>query len=156
MVEIGAALSLAGSAFNMIKRAVESGREAEDLYNYFARFFDAKEQISEEAIKGATHSRVKKLFAGNSVEAEALQVTAARRKIAQMEQELKDFLIYTGQSDFYDEMMKERRVIRQRRIQAAKEAADRKAAFEDGIAILAAVVISAFIIGGTVVLITSV
>jgi len=156
MVEIGAALSLAGSAFNMIKRAVESGREAEDLYNYFARFFDAKEQISEEAIKGATHSRVKKLFAGNSVEAEALQVTAARRKIAQMEQELKDFLIYTGQSDFYDEMMRERRVIRQRRIQAAKEAADRKAAFEDGIAILAAVVISAFIIGGTVVLITSV
>lgn len=35
MVEIGAGLSLAGSAFNMIKRAVESGREAEDLYNYF-------------------------------------------------------------------------------------------------------------------------
>ena len=156
MVEIGAALSLAGSAFNMIKKVVESGREAEDLYNYFARFFDAKEQISEEAIKGGTHSRVKKLFAGNSVEAEALQVTAARRKIVQMEQELKEFLIYSGQSDFYDEMMKERRVIRQRRIQAAKEAADRKAAFEDGIAILAALVVSAFIIGGTVVLITSV
>ena len=153
MVEIGAALSLAGSAYNMIKKAVESGREAEDLYNYFARFFDAKEQISE--IKGGTHSRVKKLFAGGSVEAEALQVTAARRKIAQMEQELKEFLIYTGQSDFYDEMMKERRVIRQRRILAAKEAAERKAAFQDGIAILIALVFSAIIIGGTISLIAS-
>lgn len=156
MVEIGAALSIASSAFSMIKKAVESGREAEDLYNYFARFFDAKEQISEQAIKGSTHSKVKKLFAGDSVEAEALQVTAARRKVKQMEDELRDFLIYTGQSDFYDEMMKERRVIRQRRIRAAKEAAERKAQLQDGIAIVLLMVMSTFLIGGLTFLITSV
>jgi hypothetical protein len=156
MVEIGAALSVASSAFSMIKKAVESGREAEDLYNYFARFFDAKEQISEQAIKGSTHSKVKKLFAGDSVEAEALQVTAARRKVKQMEDELRDFLIYTGQSDFYDEMMKERRVIRQRRVKAAKEAAERKAQLQDGIAIVLLMVMSAILIGGMTLLITSV
>ena len=156
MVEIGAALSVASSAFNMIKKAVESGREAEDLYNYFARFFDAKEQISEQVIKGQTHSKVKKLFAGDSVEAEALQVTAARRKVKQMEDELRDFLIYTGQSDFYVEMMKERRVIRQRRIQAAKEAAERKAQLQDGLAIVLLMVMSAILIGGMTFLITSV
>jgi hypothetical protein len=156
MVEIGAALSIANSAFNMIKKAVEQGREAEDLYNYFGRFFDAKEQISEQAIKGSTHSKVKKLFAGSSVEAEALQVTSARRKVKQMEDELRDFLIYTGQSDFYDEMMKERRIIRQRRIKAAKEAAERKAQLQDGIAILALLVMSAVLISGLTFLITSV
>lgn len=156
MVEIGAALSIASSAFSMIKKAVESGREAEDLYNYFARFFDAKEQISEQAIKGSTHSKVKKLFAGDSVEAEALQVTAARRKVKQMEEELRDFLIYTGQSDFYDEMMKERRIIRQRRVRAAKEAAERKAQLQDGLAIVLLMVFSAIVIGGLTFLITSV
>lgn len=156
MVEIGAALSIASSAFSMIKKAVESGREAEDLYNYFARFFDAKEQISEQAIKGSTHSKVKKLFAGDSVEAEALQVTAARRKVKQMEEELRDFLIYTGQSDFYDEMMKERRIIRQRRVRAAKEAAERKAQLQDGLAIVLLMIFSAIVIGGLTFLITSV
>ena len=156
MVEIGAALSIASSAFSMIKKAVESGREAEDLYNYFARFFDAKEQISEQAIRGSTHSKVKKLFAGDSVEAEALQVTAARRKVKQMEEELRDFLIYTGQSDFYDEMMKERRIIRQRRVRAAKEAAERKAQLQDGLAIVLLMVFSAIVVGGLTFLITSV
>lgn len=156
MVEITAALSLAGSAYNMIKKAVESGREAEDLYNYFSKFFDAKEQISEEVVKSSTNSTVRKLFQGSSVEAEALQITAARRKIADMEKELREYLIYSGQGDFYDEMMKERRIIRQRRIKQAQEKAAHRAAIQDGIAIVLGALISALIIGGTIALISSV
>ena len=49
MVEIAAAVSMAGSAYNMIKNAIETGREVEDMYDVFASFFDAKEQLAEAA-----------------------------------------------------------------------------------------------------------
>ena len=47
MVEVAAAISMAVSAYNGIKKAVEMGREVEDITGYFGKFFDAKETISE-------------------------------------------------------------------------------------------------------------
>ena len=87
------------------------------------------------------------LFGGNSVEAQALQVTAARHKIRQLEKELYEFLLYTGQGDFYEEMMKERRVIRQRRIEAAERAARKRANMIDGIAIVGFLVFIGMVVG---------
>ena len=52
-----------------------------------------------------------KMFSGKSVEALALQVTSARHKIQAMEKELREYLIFTGQVAFYEDMMKERRVM---------------------------------------------
>ena len=48
--------------------------------------------------------------------------------MAAIEKQLKEYLSYSGQADFYDDMMKERRHIRQQRI-AAAEARARKRAF---------------------------
>lgn len=136
MIEVAAALQLAGSAFNMIKGAIEKGQEAQDMYNVFAKFFDAKEELAEANIAAQNPSMVGQLFGGSSVEAQALQVTAARYKIKQMEKELYEFLLYTGQQQFYEDMMKERRVIRQRRLEAAQAAARKRANIIDGIAIV--------------------
>ena len=136
MIEIAAALSMAGSAFNMLKGAMEQGREVQDMYAQFAQFFDAKEAIAEADQHAKNPSMVGKLFGGNSVEAQALQVTAARHKIKQIEKELYEYLLYTGQQQFYDDMMTERRGIRQRRIEAAQAAARKKANIIDGIAIV--------------------
>ena len=127
MVEIGIAISMASTAFNAIKRAVEVGREVEDVAGYFGKFFDAKDQIAEATQYGNHQPLVKKLFSGKSVEAQALEITAARYKIASIEKELREFLIYSGQAQFYEDMMIERRSIRQARLQqAAKKAEDRK------------------------------
>ena len=68
----------------------------------------------------------KKLFSGNSVEAQALQVTHAKHKIKQMEKELYEYLLYTGQQEFYNDMMAERRAIRQARIDEAIRRSERK------------------------------
>ena len=154
MVEIAAALSMAGSAFNMIKGAIEKGQEAQDMYNVFAKFFDAKEELAEADQRAQNPSMVGSLFGGNSVEAQALQVTAARHKMRQLEKELYEFLLYTGQGDFYEEMMKERRVIRQRRIEAAERAARKRANFIDGIAIVGFLVFCGAMIAGFTVLIS--
>jgi hypothetical protein len=148
MVEIAAALSMAGSAFKMLKGAIEQGREVQDMYAQFAQFFDAKEALAEADQHAKNPSMVSSLFGGSSVEAQALQVTAARHKIKQLEKELYEFLLYTGQQQFYEDMMKERRVIRQRRIEAAQAAARKKANIIDGIAILGFLIFVGVLIGG--------
>jgi hypothetical protein len=155
MVEIAAALSMAGSAYNMIKNGIEKGQEINDLYQGFSRFFDAKEELAEAAIANSNPSMVQKLFSGKSVEAQALEVTAARYKMAALEKELREFLIYTGQMDFYEDMMRERRAIRQRRAAVAKAKAEKKRFWIDVIAVAGFVVFASGIIGGMIALIAS-
>jgi|SRR6056300_638312 len=144
MIEIAASLQLAGAAYNAIKGALEKGQEAQDMYHAFAKFFDAKDQLSEANVVASNPSMVGKLFSGSSVEAQALEVTAARHKIRQIEKELREFLLYTGQAEFYEEMMKERRIIRQQRLEAAQLAAQKKANLIDMFAVAGFI---AFIVG---------
>jgi hypothetical protein len=153
VIEIAAAISMANAAFNTIKGAVEKGREIEDVAGYFGRFFDAKDAINEATESSRNQPVVKKLFSGSSVEAQALEVTAARHKINQLEKELREYLLWSGQGQFYEDMMIERRNIRQARAaQARRKAQNRKfwidittigicVAIGTGIAITAAAVI---------------
>ena len=59
-------------------------------------------------------------------ESQALEVTAAKHKIAQLEKELREYLIWSGQGAFYEDMMSERRRIHSANIAAAKKAAEDK------------------------------
>ena len=131
MMEIAAAISLASSAFNALKKGMEAGREIEDMMDYYGKWFEAKEALSENAIQGSNQPLVKKLFSGSSVEAQALQITQAKYKIKQMEKELYEYLLYTGQQEFYNDMMRERRAIREARMLEARRKAERKAFWTD-------------------------
>lgn len=126
MIEIAAALSMANAAFNTIKGAVEKGREIEDVAGYFGRFFDARDAINEATQKSQNQPLVTKMFSGQSVEAQALEVTAARHKINQLESDLRDYLLWSGQANFYEDMMRERRAIRQARAAAARRKAENR------------------------------
>ena len=126
MMEIAAAISLASSAFSALKKGMETGRDIEDMVGYFGKWFEAKDALSEQNINVNNQPAFKKMFSGNSVEAQALQVTHAKHKIKQMEKELYEYLLYSGQQEFYNDMMAERRVIRQARIDAAVKQSQRK------------------------------
>lgn len=148
MVEVATAISLASSAYAGIKKAMEMGKEAQDVAEFFGRWFEAKEQIAEVQQYANNPSMMAKLFSSKSVEAQALQVTSARYKIQAMEKELREYLIYTGQVDFYEDMMKERRVIRQARLLAAKRKAEKRAFILNTIAVLLGMSIASFLIVG--------
>jgi hypothetical protein len=127
MIEIITAVSIATSAFNAITQAINTGREAQDMVQVFSKFFDAKESIFAASAQHSEGSKIKKLFSGRSVEAQALEITAAKHKTLQLEKELREFLIYTGQGAFYDDMMMERRRIREERIKEVRRIASRNA-----------------------------
>ena len=132
------------------------GREVEDIAGYFGKFFDAKDQLAAASQYDKNQPMVKKLFAGNSVEAQALEITAARHKMAALEKELREYLLYTGQVGFYEDMMKERRNIRAARLREAARKAESKRLWTDVIALVLGGTLIAFVIAGTVSLIVSV
>lgn len=154
MIEIGLALSIATSAFNGIKKAIDAGRDAQDIASVFGKFFDAKDQITEAGQYSDNQPIVKKLFSGSSVEAQALQITAAKHKTMQLEKELREYLIWSGQGAFYEDMMEERRKIRQARLAAAKRKAETKKFWIDvltvGLALVGTVTALIFILIKTV------
>ena len=131
MIEIAVAISAATTSFQTLKKAMEMGKEAHDVAQYFGSWFDAKEKISEANMYAKNPSLTAKMFTGKSVEAQALEVTAAKHKIEQMEKELKEFLIWSGQDQFYNDMMIERRKIRERRLREAKRRAESKKLWTD-------------------------
>ena len=150
MVEVAAAISMAVPAYNGIKKAVEMGREVEDITGYFGKFFDAKETISEASQYNENAPLFSKLFAGRSVEAQALEITAAKYKTAKIEKELREFLIYSGQGQFYEDMLKERRHIREERIQKARDKAQTKKFWLDVFFIITLLVAIFLLIGTTI------
>ena len=146
MIEIAAALKVAHSSVALITKAVNAGHDVMDLTDQIGKFFNAKEQIQEAEIAAKNPSMAAKLLAGGSVEAQALQVTSAKYKIAQQEKQLREIImIYGAGEQFYKDMLKERRMIRERRMREVRKKAERKKMFLDflliafGVALLATV-----------------
>ena len=155
MMEIAAAMSLASTAFNALKKGMETGREIEDMVDYFGKWFEAKDALSEQNINANNQPMLKKMFSGNSVEAQALQVTHAKHKIKQMEKELYEYLLYTGQQQFYNDMMAERRAIRQARIDEAVRRSEKKRFWIDVSAVVLGLATVTGVIVGVISLISS-
>lgn len=147
MIEIATAISLATTAFNALKKGMEAGREIEDMMDYYGKWFEAKEALSEHSISSQNQPLVKKLFSGNSVEAQALQITHAKHKMKQMEKELYEYLLYTGQQEFYNDMMRERRTIREARFREAQRKAETKRFWIDVFAAFLGLVVIVGVVG---------
>ena len=153
MMEIAAAISIASSAYRGIQNAVNAGREAHDLAQTFGKFFDAKESILEAGIKNENATILGKVFAGSSIESQAMEITAAKHKTLQMEKELREFLIWSGQEAFYIDMMEERKRIKRARIEAARRAAENRKFWVDLTAILLMTGVTCFLIYGMITLV---
>jgi len=133
VIEIIAAVSAAGRAFNYIQQAVAKGHEINDLAHKFGAFFDAKDKIAEAEAGVENASAMSKLFAKDSVESAALQITMAKQKTVQMEKQLREIITYTVGQEVYIEMLRTRTTIRKQRLEAARAKAARKRLIIDGL-----------------------
>ena len=127
MIEIAMAIEAAHSSVQFITKAVNAGHDVMDLTDRIGAFFDAKEQIQEAEIAAKNPSLAAKLLAGGSVESQALQITAAKYKLQEQEKQLREIIMYHGGGEsFYQDMLRNRRIIRERRMQLARKKAERK------------------------------
>ena len=116
MIDPITAFTVATTAFNTIKKAVEVGREVEDVAQYIGKFFGAKADIAKAEEKAKNPPIFKRLLSAGSVEEEALQIVVQRQKLGQMERELRSMIILRYGQETYLEMMRMReRVATERR-----------------------------------------
>ncbi len=129
--EIVAAVAAANQAFNFIKKAVHKGKEVQDLTRAISKFWDAREEVSVLEQKAKTTSKISKLLGSSSIESQALEATLQKQKAEQLEKELKDLFYWTGNSNLWHDMLRERIRIRNLRIAEARKAAQTRAAMID-------------------------
>lgn len=131
VAEALAVVSAANSAYKVIKTAVANGRDMADFAGHLGKFWDAKEELSALEQNSAHPNILAKTLGAKSVENQALQITLHKNKINQLETELRETFIYTGNGNLWEDMMKERRNIRNRRFQEAKRRAENRKFYAD-------------------------
>jgi hypothetical protein len=114
-------LMAATAAFNGVKKAVEMGREVQDVFKQLSKWADAADQlygiIATETNKSP--GIFESLNFSKSATAEALDLSAAKLRLQQMEDEIKLMFYYgelqaLGQKGYAD-FIKDRREIKEKR-----------------------------------------
>ena len=147
MIEVTVAIAAASKAITVIKKGLALGRDTQELSSQFAQFFDAKDKI-DKAKADSEHTPLgKKVFDSKSVEAHALEVALAEHKARELEKQLRELFVYSGQGDVYKSMMRARQKERQRRLQAARRQAEQKKFILDMVLIGSVVVAGILFLG---------
>lgn len=118
MIEIATALATATSAFNLIKKGFEVGRDVESMGQDVGRWMGAMSDIKKAEEMSKNPPIFKKLFAAGSVEEEAMQVYIARKKAEDMRNQLRTLINMTRGPNAWNELLKTEAEIRKQRQEA--------------------------------------
>lgn len=137
MLDPVTAFATASAAYNFVKRAVEAGRELEDIGGQLGTWFGACADLKQAEEDSRDPPLFKKLLHKGSVEQEAVENLMRRKKIEQQEKELRELIVWRFGVDAYRGMMEERKQIRDsRERQAATQSRHRKKYAQNVILIL--------------------
>ena len=117
MVDPVTAIAAATSAFSLIKKGFDAGRDIESMYSDMGRWMGAVSDIRHADQMNKNPSVFKKLFNGSSIEQEAMDIFAAKKKAEEMEYELKQYIMFTHGASAWDELIRMQGKIRKERQQ---------------------------------------
>ena len=144
------AMATASAAFNTIKKGFAVGRDIEQMASDLGRWMGALSDL-EQAEKEAKNPPIfKKLFAGTSVEQEAMEAFAAKSKAEKRREELKTWIQYTMGQSKWDELIRMEADIRKQRQQTLYRQRERRQKFIEIVAIILAGLIATGLLGGLV------
>jgi len=152
MLDPVSALAIATSAYNVIKRGIEMGRELEDMSGQLGTWFGAVADVKSAEEEAKDPPLFKKLISSGSVEQEALQALVARKKIEQQERELRELIVWRWGTEEYTAMMRDRARIKDTRAKAIQNQRRKMRKFIANVLTIGAIltlvgIIVAFIIG---------
>jgi len=115
MIEIAAAASIAAQSFKMLKAGFAAGRDLESMASDLSRWMGALSDLDQAEKEAKNPPIFKKLFGGKSVEQEAIEVFAAKKKAQEQRYELKMWVSMTlGTKAWEDLIATEGRIRKQR------------------------------------------
>ena len=104
-VTIGIAFTAAQQSVGYIKKAISLGKDVNSLYGQFARFFENSDRVHEASAHAQTS---KKILTDGQIRALSIEIAMQSKALRDAEKNLKEMLIYSGNSDVWDRMMAER------------------------------------------------
>tara|TARA_B100000989_G_scaffold236891_1_gene183800 strand:- start:1158 stop:1640 length:483 start_codon:yes stop_codon:yes gene_type:complete len=126
MIEVAAALSVATSAFNAIKKGFEVGRDIESMSGDLSRWMSAASDINKAEEYAKKPPLFKKLFASGSVEEEAMATFMAKKKAEDMRYQLKQLISLTRGPAAWEELLATEGAIRKKRQKMIYEQKERQ------------------------------
>ena len=109
------ALATASTAFNLIKKGFQAGRDVESMYGDIGKWLGAVSDVNQAVKMSKNPPLFKKLFAGSSVEQEAMDAFAAKKKAEAMEEELRNWINLTHGPIAWSDLLKMQAKIRKQR-----------------------------------------
>jgi VIT1/CCC1 family predicted Fe2+/Mn2+ transporter len=117
-VSITVAIATAQQAVNTIKQARALGKDVGQLIGEFSKFFSASTEVYMASNKLRTERATR---TDAQIYKMALEIAYAAKAFRDNERELKDILIYSGNGDVYQDMMRQRVELSKERARAQKE-----------------------------------
>ena len=118
MLDPVSALAIATSAYKVLKKGIDMGRELEDMGGQLGTWFKAVSDVKNAEEEAKDPPLFKKLIFSGSVEQEAMQALIARKKIEQQEKELRELIVWRWGVEEYTAMMRDRARIKDTRERA--------------------------------------
>ena len=146
MIDPITALATATSAFNLIKKGFEVGRDVESMGADLGRWMGAMSDLKKADEYAKKPPLFKKIFNAGSVEEEAMAAFMAKKKAEDMRDELKKLISWTRGPSAWDELLRMEADIRKKRQQAIYDQQERQRKLFEGIAITILVALSSVVI----------
>jgi len=148
MIDPITALATATSAFNLIKKGFEVGRDVESMGSDLGRWMGAMSDLKKADEYAKKPPLFKKIFNAGSVEEEAMQAFMAKKKAEDMRDELKKLISWTRGPSAWDELLRMEADIRKKRQQAIYDQQERQRKVFETIAIVLLIGLAAAILVG--------
>ena len=129
------ALATATAAFNVLKKGFQVGRDLESMASDLGRWMSAMSDLTEAEKQAKNPPLFKKLAFKGSVEQEAMEIFAAKKKADQMREDLKNFIGFTYGRSHWDELVRMEGRIRKERQETIYKQAQRRRAFIEAVGI---------------------
>ena len=104
-ITIGLAFTAAQQSVGYIKKAIALGKDVNSLYGQFAKFFENSDKIHGANVEAQNS---KKILTDGQIRALSIQIAMQSKALRDAEKDLKEMLIYSGNSEVWDQMMAER------------------------------------------------
>ena len=123
------ALATASSAFAVIKKGISVGRDIESMIGDVSRWMGALSDLDQAEKEAKNPPIFKKLVASKTVEQEAMEIFAAKRKAQQQREELRTFIQYTMGQQAWDDLIKTEARVRKERQETIYRQRERRQKF---------------------------
>ena len=141
------ALATASSAFAVIKKGISVGRDIESMIGDVSRWMGALSDLDQAEKEAKNPPIFKKLVASKTVEQEAMEIFAAKRKAQQQREELRTFIQFTMGQKAWDDLIKTEARVRKERQETIYRQRERRQKFLEvcAVILLGALTIGVFI-----------